>query len=37
MPFEYLHQELLREKFEQYPVYAIEVERLAKVIHHAGI
>ncbi|CAD8086496.1 unnamed protein product [Paramecium sonneborni] len=37
LPFEYIHQELFKERFETYPYYAIEFDRFCKVVQHSGI
>ncbi|CAD8068820.1 unnamed protein product [Paramecium primaurelia] len=37
LPFDYIHQELFRERFETYPYYAIEFDRFCKVVQHSGI
>ncbi|CAD8071067.1 unnamed protein product [Paramecium primaurelia] len=37
LQFEYIHQELFRERFETYPYYAIEFDRFCKVVQHIGI
>lgn len=37
LPFDYLHQELSKEKAENYPVYAIELDRFVRLVHYADI
>ncbi|CAK81396.1 unnamed protein product (macronuclear) [Paramecium tetraurelia] len=37
LPFEYIHQELCKERFEVYPYYAIEFDRFCKVVQYSGI
>ena len=37
LPFEYLHSELVKDRLEHSPLYAIEFSRFMKVIRYAGL
>ena len=37
LPFEYLHSELVKDRLEFSPLYAIEFSRFMKVLRYAGL
>lgn len=37
LPFDYIHQDISKDRFDSYPAYAIEFARFAKLIHYADI